>query len=198
MRTLLDRRSAILIALTVMAVACGDGGSGVAPAVEIAAPVALSADTPVGVTGGLVQGALSEIDPQIIAFKGIPYAAAPVGDLRWKPPTQVVAWDGVRDASAFGSRCVQGGQNATDQSEDCLFLNVFTTAVDGGRRPVMLWIHRGGYVEGSANEYNGIQLSIQGDVVVVAINYRLGAFGFLNLNALALNMRDLPTTEFGT
>ena len=85
---------------------------------------------------------------------------------------------------------------ATD--EDCLFLNVFTTAVDGGRRPVMLWIHRGGYVEGSANEYNGIQLSIQGDVVVVAINYRLGAFGFLNLNALALNMRDLPTTEFGT
>ncbi len=198
MRTLLDRRSAILIALTVMAVACGDGGSGVAPAVEIAAPVALSADTPVGVTGGLVQGALSEIDPQIIAFKGIPYAAAPVGDLRWKPPTQVVAWDGVRDASAFGSRCVQGGQNATDQSEDCLFLNVYAPLDTEEPMPVMVWIHGGGYIGGAGSNgiYDGTNLAAR-DVVLVSINYRLNVFGFFAHPALSAESPHGASGNYG-
>ncbi len=74
------------------------------------------------VTGGQIQGAVSDTDPDVMAFKGIPFAAPPVGDLRWRPPEPVVAWDGVRDATAPGPICMQPGTQ--EQSEDCLFLNV--------------------------------------------------------------------------
>jgi len=142
----------------------------------------------------IAQGALRGIvDDGARAFLGIPYAAAPVGELRWRPPIPAASWQGVRDASQFGASCMQkltpGGrvpwtheylvQNQI--SEDCLFLNVWTPPARGDTPyPVMVWIHGGAFVEGSASVpiYNGAALARQG-VIVVGINYRLGALGFL-------------------
>lgn len=164
----------------------------------MAAPVVLSPDTPVGVTGGLVQGALSQTNPDIIAFKGIPFAAPPVGDLRWKPPTPVAAWDGVRDASAFGHRCVQRGRNATDLSEDCLFLNVYAPLDAAEPLPVMLWIHGGGYTGGAGSNgiYEGTNLAARG-VVLVSINYRLNVFGFYAHPALSAESPHGASGNYG-
>ena len=131
---------------------------------------------------------------QVRAFLGIPFAAPPVGDLRWRPPQPAERWNGVRDASRYGHRCMQGRIYADmifqdpGPSEDCLYLNVFTPAkaVHGKKLPVMFWIHGGGYQAGSASEprHNGDFLPLKG-VVLVTINYRLGVFGFLATPALA-------------
>ena len=110
-------------------------------------------------------------------FKGIPFAAAPVGDLRWREPAPAKAWTGVRDATKFSARCIQNGQ---DVSEDCLYLNVWTPEWPAkSRRPVMVWIHGGGNFAGSGSEANfdGEALARRG-VVLVTANYRLGVFGF--------------------
>ena len=110
-------------------------------------------------------------------FKGIPFAAPPVGDLRWREPNPVKPWIGIRDATAFGSRCMQSGKNV---SEDCLYLNVWTPEWPAkSRRPVMLWIHGGGNFAGSSGEaiFDGAQFAQHG-VVLVSANYRLGVFGF--------------------
>jgi para-nitrobenzyl esterase len=120
------------------------------------------------------------------AFKGIPFAAPPVGDRRWKPPQAVTPWPGVRKATAFGPRCMQGrifeDMVFRDKpSEDCLYLNVWTPSTPPPNAlPVMVWIHGGGFVAGSASEprQDGERLAEKG-VIVVGINYRLGAFGFL-------------------
>lgn len=124
------------------------------------------------------------------AFLGIPYAAPPLGSLRWKAPAPAAAWTGTLDATTHPNRCPQppypevlsGFDIPGDESEDCLYLNVHTPAADGARRPVMVWIHGGAYIQGSANEYDGTTLARENDVVVVAINYRLGVFGFLDLS----------------
>ena len=111
-------------------------------------------------------------------FKGIPFAAPPVGDLRWREPMPVKPWQGVRDATMFSSHCVQSG---ADVSEDCLYLNVWTPEWPSkSRKPVMLWIHGGGNFAGSGSEavFDGESLAKRG-VVLVTANYRLGAFGFL-------------------
>lgn len=121
------------------------------------------------------------------AFMGIPFAAPPVGGLRFKAPQPPAPWSGVRAASAPGlaarqtSHPIPGFAASGPQSEDCLYLNVFTPAADGGRRPVLFWIHGGGFTHGAGSEelYNGGPLAVRGDVVVVTINYRLGAFGYL-------------------
>jgi para-nitrobenzyl esterase len=119
-------------------------------------------------------------------FKGILFAAPPVGSLRWRAPQPVVAWDGVRPADEFGPRCVQNGGRqptaaAQPMSEDCLYLNVWTAA-DGQptRRPVIVWSHGGSFLVGAGSlpEYDGEELARKG-VVVVTHNYRLGPFGFL-------------------
>jgi len=124
-----------------------------------------------------------------MAFKGIPYAKPPVKDLRFKPPQPPQPWSGIYQAIMFGPVAPQteedvastGGQK---QSEDCLYLNVWTRGTTGKRRPVMVWIHGGGFTNGSGSEdwYNGATFAERGDVVVVTVNYRLGALGFLYLD----------------
>jgi para-nitrobenzyl esterase len=127
-------------------------------------------------------------------FKGIPYAATPVGKLRWMPPQPIKSWSGTQPAQKFGAIAPQILMPITipgppsfegiSQDEDCLSLNIWTPGLDSARRPVMFWIHGGAFIGGSGCEYfleEGV-LSRRGDIVLVSINYRLGAFGFLNLN----------------
>ena len=121
-------------------------------------------------------------------FKGIPYAAPPIGDLRWRPPQPAAGWSDMRAADAFGPDCPQtpyppGSIYAAPprpQSEDCLYLNVWTAAAAGDKRPVMVWIHGGALTRGSGATpvYDGSPLTKKG-VVVVTINYRLGPLGYL-------------------
>jgi para-nitrobenzyl esterase len=131
---------------------------------------------------------------KVKAFLGLPYAAPPVGELRWKSPAPPLPWKGLRDATNFGARCGQWPiwkdyifQDA-GPSEDCLFLNVYApvAAKAGGKLPVMVWIHGGGYAAGSGSEprYNGTVLAEQG-VVLVSLNYRLNVLGFLATSDLA-------------
>lgn len=129
----------------------------------------------------------------IYVFKGIPYAAAPVGNLRWMPPQPVKSWSGTRPALKYGAIAPQnlmpiaGGIgpdfSGQPQDEDCLFLNIWTPGLDDARRPVMFWIHGGAFVIGSGSEsfLEGGKLAKRGDIVLVSINYRLGALGFINL-----------------
>jgi len=121
----------------------------------------------------------------VLAFKGVPFAAPPVGDLRWKPPQPAASWDGVRDATQYGDICTQvmpnpdNGIGQYPASEDCLTLNVFTQDLNlDAKRPVMVWIHGGGFVNGSgsAELYDGSEFAKRG-VILVSINYRLGRFG---------------------
>ncbi len=158
-------------------------------AAAIAAP---SATRPV-VT--IVQGALAgQVDAQgILSFKGIPYAAPPVGNKRWTAPIAAAGWRGVRDASHFGAACIQPpwpkqavyNDNIPKGSEDCLFLNVWAPA-HANKAPVIVWIYGGGLVFGSTWEpyYNGRNFAAHG-VVFVSMNYRLGVLGWLALPALS-------------
>jgi para-nitrobenzyl esterase len=133
-------------------------------------------------------------DGKVKAFLGLPYAAAPVGDLRWKAPGPPAKWKGERDAGKFGAHCAQNLVFAdmifqdAGPSEDCLFLNVYAPAdaTDKSKLPVMFWIHGGGYSGGASSEprHNGDFLPLKG-VVLVTINYRLGVFGFLATSDLA-------------
>jgi para-nitrobenzyl esterase len=135
---------------------------------------------------GKVEGALTA-DQQVIAFKGIPYAAPPVGDLRWRPPMPAAKWKGVRPAKDFGSHCVQTGGypdmvfHDPGPSEDCLTLNVWTpaSARPDSRLPVMVWIYGGGFTTGGTSEMRQDgQFLAHRNVVIVSMNYRLGIFGF--------------------
>ena len=133
------------------------------------------------------------------SFSGVPYGRAPVGPLRWRPPLPPEPWDTIRDASTFGAiapqaSAVPGITSPSDpdasepQSEDCLFLNVWTPDLDPeARRPVLVFIHGGGFTSGSGSVflYRGGNLVRNGDAVVVTINYRLGALGFLGHRELA-------------
>lgn len=157
------------------------------------------AQTPplVRVEGGDVQGVVAD---GVESFKGIPFAAPPVGAWRWRPPQKVSPWTGVRQATEFGADCMQGrfgpppppgAPPARVPSEDCLYLNVWRPAAATERLPVMVWIHGGGFVGGSgASPFtSGAQLAKQG-VVLVSINYRLGRFGFFAFPALSRERPD--------
>ena len=127
----------------------------------------------------------SENDIQI--FLGIPYAKSPVGERRFRAPEAHGPWSGTLDGTTLGNRAMQpnpgvGPPWAEAQSEDCLFVNIYTPAADGRARPVLFWIHGGGYFIGSGSDHDGTVLAAQGDVVVVTVNYRLGVFGFLDLS----------------
>lgn len=144
-------------------------------------------------SGGRIEGSTGN---GLHVFRGIPYASAPVGELRWLPPQPKTPWSGVREAKEFGEiswqpRAAAEGPLAftpnakePELSEDCLSLNIWTPGLDSSRRPVMFWIHGGGFTGGAGSSpiYDGRFLSQRGDVVVVSINYRLGVLGFLNLN----------------
>jgi len=124
-------------------------------------------------------------------FRGIPFAKPPVGALRFRAPSPPERWSGIRPAVEFAPSAPQSevefdlipGLGVGRQSEDCLYLNVFTPAADGGRRPVMVWIHGGAFTIGSGSQalYDTRPLAHRGDCVLVSINYRLGALGFLHL-----------------
>lgn len=134
-------------------------------------------------TAGLVQGT-TVADGAIRVFRGVPYAAPPVGPLRWQPPQPATPWQGIRDATKAGPACLQGKLFGDivlpDLSEDCLTLNIHTPArAAGDRLPVMVWIHGGGFQAGAGAEprHDGLAFARQG-IVLVTINYRLGVFGF--------------------
>jgi para-nitrobenzyl esterase len=154
--------------------------------------------------GGKLQGNLSS-DGHVRAFLGIPYAAPPVGPLRWKPPQPAPKWSGVRSATSFGPRCMQT-HVYTDMvfrdsgpSEDCLTLNVWTPAgKNSAPLPVMVWIYGGGFVTGATSEprQDGEHLARKG-VIVVSMNYRLGIFGFFALPALAAESPKHAAGNYG-
>ncbi len=147
---------------------------------QTAAPVPV-----VKIHSGKVRGSLTGSGGA--AFKGIPYAQPPTGELRWKEPVPVKPWTGIREATAFGRFCVQGGPGGPGSVEDCLYLNVWTPRWPvPSPLPVMVWIHGGGNVAGSTADpvYDGESLARHG-VIVVSMNYRLGVFGFLALPELS-------------
>lgn len=151
-------------------------------------------------TAGLLDGVLID-DGRVVVYRGVPYAAPPVGALRWAAPQPVAPWTGVRKADTFGPQCMQPpvfSDIVFDRpaSEDCLYLNVWSAARDpGAKMPVMVWIHGGGYQAGASHEprHDGVSLARQG-VVLVTINYRLGVFGFFAHPALS---KDDPRGSSG-
>jgi len=144
----------------------------------------------VTIDAGMLEGRVDS-SSGVVVFQGIPYAAPPVVEWRWRPPQPAGAWHGVRSANRLGHNCMQhqpyGDINpfAAGISEDCLYLNVWTQSVEG-RRPVMVWIHGGGFFAGFGGEerHNGAPLTRKG-AVIVTLNYRLGPLGFLAHPALA-------------
>jgi para-nitrobenzyl esterase len=148
---------------------------------------------------GPVQGFQTE---GVTEFRGIPYAAPPVGSLRWKPPVSHARWTKVLQATSYGSNCPQlvtsPFAGPASANEDCLFLNVFTQAANNQRAklPVIVWIHGGGNTGGEGSDYDGSKLVTQGHTVVVTINYRLGLLGFLANPAL--DAEGHPFANYGT
>ena len=178
----LGRSALALIAVALLTLGCARG-DGAAP--PTAAPPARPR---VGADGDGSAAWARHRDHRL--FAGIPYAAPPVGALRWQPPPPAATWPGVRDATKFGPRCHAGHRAATSNvgrptGEDCLTLNVWTPPRGrSATRPVMVWIHGGAFVIGSGGVYDSRWLAARGDIVVVTINYRLGALGFLAHPAL--------------
>lgn len=171
-------------------------GMGASTALMANAECELCTQVETGVVKGHTEG-------EVVSFKGIPYAAAPVGELRFRAPQRATAWSGVLDAASYKSTCPQmkdpleeypfpgrvvstpAGKAEIYESEDCLHLNVWTPAADGKKRPIMVYIPGGAFVvgNGSSDFYNGSQLASH-DVVVVTLNYRVGLFGFMELGGV--------------
>jgi len=156
--------------------------------VLLASVVSAQGTLPVAETAqGKLLGVASERAAAVKVFKGIPYAAPPVGQRRWQPPQAAAAWTGERMADSFGPDCMQQPyaegsffyRPARMNSEDCLYLNVWTAAEPDESRPVMVWLHGGALTRGSGaiDTYDGASLA-QKDVILVTINYRLGVFGY--------------------
>jgi len=146
---------------------------------------------------GFVRG---QTDGQTDRFLGIPYAAPPIGELRWKAPTGPPPWTDTRDATKAGNECLQvrTGSDAISGSEDCLYLNIFrpATTASGALLPVLLYIHGGSNQDGAGSDYDPSAMTAQG-VIVVTINYRLGVFGFLALPSLDAEIGEPSSGNFG-
>ncbi len=186
-----------------------DAGPADASDVDAAAPDAASSDSGVFDTGqvlgptevltqsGVVRGAQ---EGPLQVFRGIPYAEAPQGSLRWAKPQTPTPWPGSLQTTEFGPDCAQlNTRGRVTGAEDCLTLNIWTARAPAPR-PVMVWIHGGGYVQGGSSRgiYEGAQLAELGDVVLVSINYRLGVLGFLATEALAAERDDGAAGNYGT
>ena len=165
-------------------------------------------DRPLQLEGGAITG-VPGTDPAVTVYKGIPYAAPPVGDLRWQAPQAPASWDGTLAADTFSDACVQDLQRSRapwtepfmhqgDASEDCLYLNIWTTAGSGEARPVLVYIHGGGFNEGSGSiaVYDGEALAKK-EVVVVTINYRVGPLGYLAHPELTADSPDQSSGNYG-
>src|SRR5271166_5893310 len=177
-RAALSAVSAVSVAAAVLAASAGGA---------VASPASGGANPIVRIDDGLIRGASAT---GVNSFLGLPYAAPPTGNLRWRPPQPASSWSGVQDATQFGASCPQAQARNPflppgTISEDCLYLNVYTpTLRSGSDRPVLVWIHGGGLVQDGGRNYDGTKLAADG-IVVVTINYRLGALGFLAHPALA-------------
>ena len=145
----------------------------------------MTTSTTVQTSYGALQGA---IDRGVTVFRGVPFARPPLGALRFAAPEPPESWTGLREATAFGPSPMQAPSAISSGltvggalSEDCLTLNIWTPAVEAGRRPVLVWLHGGAFVTGAGSMpmSHGAALARRGDVVVVTVNYRLGLFGFL-------------------
>src|SRR6202042_384498 len=150
-------------------------------------------DDAVRLDTGMVSG-IASATPDVRVFKGIPYAAPPTGDQRWRAPKPAAHWEDVRKADTFGPVCMQGNTG----NEDCLYLNVWTGAKAGEKRPVMVWIYGGGYYTGSGAQamYDGEALAKKG-AVVITFNYRLGTFGFFGYPELTKESDRRGAANFG-
>jgi para-nitrobenzyl esterase len=174
------------------------------PTIFFACALALAGSDKVRTASGAVEGTHTA-DAKVRVFKGIPYAAPPVGDLRWRAPQPVAKWSGVKKAADFGPRCMQGNLFSdmvfrdSGPSEDCLNLNVWTPAKSANEKlPVMVWIYGGGFAAGAASEprQDGEMLARQG-VLVVSMNYRLGIFGFFSHADLAKESGHNASGNYG-
>lgn len=181
-------------------------GQAAEPATEAQA---VQASEPVNISSGKLRGTVEGDNDELHVFKGIPFAAPPVGDLRWRPPQPVESWEGVRDCFEFGNASAQkpspltnsfpGMKLDADTSEDCLYLNIWAPADPGDKPlPVMVWIHGGGYEMGAGSQglYNGANMARAG-VVLVTINYRLGPMGFLAHPALSRESDEGVSGNYG-
>jgi para-nitrobenzyl esterase len=172
-------------------------------------PAAAQTTDPLQIEGGLVAG-IHAVAGNVRAYKGIPYAAPPVGELRWRSPARVHGWDGVRSADESAPGCIQtltrsrlpwteAFMHQGEVSEDCLYLDVWTAAVDSlARLPVLVYLHGGGFSEGSGSVavYDGAALASKG-LVVVTVNYRLGLLGFLAHPELTAESSHAASGNYG-
>jgi len=161
----------------------------------VSAP-AMAASAVVGTQYGELQG---QVTAGHRAFLGIPFAAPPIGDRRWKPPQAPASWSGVRDATSFGPRCPQNVDAINPSgstNEDCLYLNVYTPS-GGSNLPVIVWFHGGAWLIGAGSDYDPTELVERQNVIVVTINYRLGPFGWLALPGLKDESAYHSTGNYG-
>ncbi len=228
----MSRAVSVVLALTLLS-ACGSEGTGSgeatgappAPAPAADAGTSPPATTPDPPATTCATEAAKEVVPtdevvitesgavrgvgqgESIAFLGIPYAAAPIATLRWKPPTKPACWKGIRDAKAFGHACPQNLTGIVAGAEDCLNVNVWKPrAAKGSSLPVLVWIHGGAFITGASDSfapgirpgvYDGQKLAEERNAVVVSLNYRLGALGFLATPALAAEDPHGSTGNYG-
>lgn len=162
----------------------------------LAAGQGFAQPAPVKVEQGLVQGTAAD---RLTVYRGIPFAAPPVGDLRWRAPQPAANWEGVKQTTRFAPKPIQGAGNAPDISEDCLYLNIWTPAkTSTDRIPVLVWIYGGGFGGGSTSDpvHNGEHLARQG-VVLVSIAYRVGPLGFLAHPDLSAETTNRVSGNYG-
>jgi para-nitrobenzyl esterase len=175
-----DRQAALrTTGLAVMVAAVTVLATAVSVGVAAAAKARPVPGTVVRTDAGLVRGVA---DRNVLRFLGVPYAAPPVGALRWRAPRPVPPWRGVRPARRSGPPCTQV-PSVPGQSENCLFLNVTVPELPGPK-PVMVWLHGGGFTSGAGSDYNPARMAAQGDVIVVTVDFRLGMFGYFGLPGL--------------
>ena len=178
------------LAMGWLALGCGEATPAASPKTELT------------IAQGTLVGSTSEAG-DVHAWRGIPFAKPPVGDLRWRAPRRPDAWEGTREALTSGSECMQAGGDPVLGSEDCLTLDVFAPAgalAAGDPLPVMFWIHGGGNTMGAGDQLDPSRLVAENRVVVVTINYRLGVFGWLSHPALRAGAQSRvdASGNFGT